>query len=90
MVSINEMRPMLTVKDVARLLNIHVNTVRRWSDLNIIKSYRVTSRGDRRFRQEDIAHYLTELNNESGNESIGIITTVPEARLNDQDELENV
>ncbi len=74
MVSIDEMRPMLTVKDVARLLNIHVNTVRRWSDLNIIKSYRVTSRGDRRFRQEDIAHYLTELNGESQNEPVGIVT----------------
>jgi excisionase family DNA binding protein len=74
MVSIDEMRPMLTVKDVARLLNIHVNTVRRWSDLNIIKSYRVTSRGDRRFRQEDIAHYLTELNGEAQNEPVGIVT----------------
>ena len=62
MVSLEAMRPMLTVKDVARLLNIHVNTVRRWSDQNIIKSYRVTSRGDRRFRQEDISTYLSELN----------------------------
>ena len=68
MVSLEEMRPMLTVKDVARLLNIHVNTVRRWSDQNIIKSYRVTTRGDRRFRQEDIARYLAELNNGSGTE----------------------
>jgi excisionase family DNA binding protein len=62
MVSLDDMRPMLTVKDVAQLLNIHVNTVRRWSDQNIIKSYRVTSRGDRRFKQEDIARYLAELN----------------------------
>jgi excisionase family DNA binding protein len=62
MVSLDDMRPMLTVKDVAQLLNIHVNTVRRWSDQNIIKSYRVTTRGDRRFKQEDIAHYLAELN----------------------------
>ena len=68
MISLNEMRPMLTVKDVARLLNIHVNTVRRWSDQNIIKSYRVTSRGDRRFRQEDISLYLAELNDATGNE----------------------
>ena len=72
MVSLEEMRPMLTVKDVARLLNIHVNTVRRWSDQNIIKSYRVTTRGDRRFRQEDIARYLAELNNGSGTEVASI------------------
>jgi len=53
---------MLTVKDVARLLHIHTNTVRRWSDQNIIKAYRITRRGDRRFRREDIAHYLAEFN----------------------------
>lgn len=68
MVSLDEMRPMLTVKDVAHLLNIHVNTVRRWSDQNIIKSYRVTTRGDRRFRQEDIARYLADLNEGTGTE----------------------
>lgn len=49
---------MLTVKDVAKLLNVHVNTVRRWSNNHIIKSYRITRRGDRRFRREDIANFL--------------------------------
>ena len=70
MVSLDEMIPLLTVKDVAHLLNIHVNTVRRWSDQNIIRSYRVTSRGDRRFRREDIAHYLAELNGLDENEGV--------------------
>ena len=50
--------PMLTVKDVAKLLNVHVNTVRRWSNSRIIKSYRITRRGDRRYRREDIANFL--------------------------------
>jgi excisionase family DNA binding protein len=54
--------PMLTVKGVARLLHIHVNTVRRWSDQNILKSYRITRRGDRRFRREDIACFLADYN----------------------------
>jgi excisionase family DNA binding protein len=58
----NEIMPMLSIRDVARLLHIHVNTVRRWSDQGIIKSYRITRRGDRRFRQEDIAHFLAEYN----------------------------
>lgn len=58
----DEIMPMLTVKDVARLLNIHVNTARRWSDQGIIRSYRITRRGDRRFRQEDIARFLAEYN----------------------------
>ena len=58
----DEIMPMLTIKDVARLLHIHVNTARRWSDQGILKSYRITRRGDRRFRQEDIAHFLAEYN----------------------------
>lgn len=53
-------KPMLTVKEVARMLHIHVNTVRRWSDCGIIKSYKITKRGDRRFRKEDIARFLAE------------------------------
>ena len=51
-----------TIKDVSRLLHIHANTARRWSDQGIIKSYRITRRGDRRFRKEDIARFLAEYN----------------------------
>ena len=65
MLPTNEIKPMLTVKDVAHLLHIHVNTARRWSDQGIIKSYRITRRGDRRFRREDILHYLSEFNESS-------------------------
>lgn len=57
-----QMEPMLTVREVALLLNIHSNTVRRWSDQGLIKTYRITRRGDRRFRREDIAHFLAGLN----------------------------
>lgn len=62
MVSDKVMRPMLTVRAVCRLLNIHRNTLRRWSDQGIIRAYRINSRGDRRFMREDINHYLAELN----------------------------
>lgn len=58
----NEIVPMLSIRDVARLLHIHVNTARRWSDQGILKSYRITRRGDRRFRQEDIARFLARYN----------------------------
>ena len=57
-----QMEPMLTVREVALLLNIHSNTVRRWSDQGLIRAYRITLRGDRRFRREDITHFLTGLN----------------------------
>jgi excisionase family DNA binding protein len=48
----------LTVREVAEYLNIHVNTVRRWSDLGILRGYRIGPRGDRRFRREDVAAFL--------------------------------
>jgi excisionase family DNA binding protein len=51
---------MLTVREVSQILHVHSNTLRRWSDLGIIKSYRIGPRGDRRFRQEDIDMLLLE------------------------------
>ncbi len=62
MVDNNQMAPMLTVREVARLLHIHSNTLRRWSDRGIIRAYHITRRGDRRFRREDIARFLAEFN----------------------------
>jgi excisionase family DNA binding protein len=49
---------LLTVREVAEFLNIHVNTVRRWSDLGILRSYRIGPRSDRRFRREDVVGFL--------------------------------
>ncbi len=60
MVGHKEIDPMLTVSDVARLLSVHINTVRRWSNREILKAYRVGSRGDWRFQQEDAASFLSQ------------------------------
>jgi len=51
---------MLRTSDVAQLLRLHVNTVRRWNRKGILKSYRITPRGDRRFRREDVYALLKE------------------------------
>jgi len=53
---------MLTISEVAQLLNVHINTVRRWSNQGTLKSYRIGSRGDRRYQQEDINSFLVEGN----------------------------
>jgi excisionase family DNA binding protein len=51
--------PLLTVKEAARLLHVHPNTVRRWHDMGLVSGYRVGPRGDRRFKLEDIERFLT-------------------------------
>ena len=57
-----QINDMLTVKEVARLFHIHPNTLRRWSNNGRMKAYRITRRGDRRFKREEIARFLAELN----------------------------
>lgn len=49
---------LLTTAEAAELLNVHINTVRRWSNNGILTTYRVGPRGDRRFRRRDIDNFL--------------------------------
>lgn len=56
----NEIPPALTSTQVARILNIHVNTVRRWNSQGLLKAYRVGPRADRRFKWEDVVVILQE------------------------------
>jgi len=63
---------MLTVREVSQILHVHSNTLRRWSDLGIIKAYRIGPRGDRRFKHEDINVLLME-------ESKGFVTNPNES-----------
>jgi excisionase family DNA binding protein len=55
-----EIAPMMTTGDVARLLNVHINTVRRWSNQGILKAYRIGSRGDRRFQRREVVNLLSQ------------------------------
>ncbi len=50
---------MMTTSAVASMLNIHINTVRRWSNQGILKPYRIGPRGDRRFMRDDIINFLS-------------------------------
>jgi diguanylate cyclase (GGDEF)-like protein/excisionase family DNA binding protein len=48
----------LSVTDAARVLGVHPNTLRAWSDAGRIRSYRINSRGDRRYRRADLDAFL--------------------------------
>lgn len=49
---------MLTTREVSRLLNVHINTVRRWGNRGMLKTYYLGNRRDRRFRREDVDDFL--------------------------------
>jgi excisionase family DNA binding protein len=48
----------LTVTKAARLLGVHPNTVRAWSDAGRLRYYRINQRGDRRYRMGDLQRFL--------------------------------
>ena len=49
---------LLRTSEAARMLNVHVNTIRRWSNKELLASHRIGPRGDRRFRLRDIDNFL--------------------------------
>jgi excisionase family DNA binding protein len=57
--ALNELGPMLTASEVAQLLHLHVNTVKRLGDRGELPFYRVCKRGDRRFLMTDVAAFLS-------------------------------
>ena len=54
----NEVGKLLTASEVADMLHLHVNTVKRLGDRGELPFVRVTKRGDRRFRLDDVIDFL--------------------------------
>ena len=57
---------MLTVTEVAQVLHVHRNSVRRWADMGLLRAYRFGVRGDRRFKTIEVDEFL-----ESAVQSVG-------------------
>jgi diguanylate cyclase (GGDEF)-like protein len=51
------------VTKAARLLGVHPNTVRAWSDAGRLRYYRINPRGDRRYRLGDLQRFLAAAEN---------------------------
>jgi len=56
---------MLTTTEVARFLHVHPNTVRQWANRELIHAYRLGTRGDRRFKREEVDNFLSKNNLQS-------------------------
>lgn len=56
---------MLTVKEIASILNIHPNTVRRWEKKGLLESYGIGPRRSLRFKREDMIDFLNKSKSEA-------------------------
>jgi len=54
----DELPELLTIKQAAKVLNVHVETLRRWGKSGKLKAVRVNKRGDRRYDPKDIETIL--------------------------------
>ena len=54
----------LSVTKAARVLGVHPNTIRAWSDAGRLRYYRINPRGDRRYRMGDLQRFLAAAEND--------------------------
>ncbi len=65
---------LITTREAARLMNVHVNTIRRWSNRGIVVAYRVGPRADRRFLKSEIIRLAHKLHQNNGDERLLMLT----------------
>src|SRR5688500_13326609 len=75
----------LTVTKAARLLGVHPNTIRAWSDAGRLRYYRINPRGDRRYRMGDLQRFLAAAQGGAGEPAQG---GSPHRRLSERPTLE--
>jgi excisionase family DNA binding protein len=49
---------LLTIRQAAEILNVHVETLRRWDKSGKLKAIRVNERGDRRYKPEALEELM--------------------------------
>lgn len=54
----DELPKLLTIRQAAEILNVHIETLRRWDKSGKLKAIRVNDRGDRRYKPEDLGKLM--------------------------------
>ncbi len=57
-ISLDDLPDLLTVKEVAEILRVSPLTIKRWGKKGKLPPIRINSRGDRRYRKEQILELL--------------------------------
>jgi diguanylate cyclase (GGDEF)-like protein/excisionase family DNA binding protein len=71
----------LSVTKAARVLGVHPNTVRAWSDGGRLRYYRINARGDRRYRLGDLQRFLSAARVESPDETTVLASATRPGRI---------
>lgn len=56
--SLQEMPDLLTIDEVAHLLRVSKITLKRWGKKGKLPAIRINSRGDRRYKKEEVLRFL--------------------------------
>lgn len=57
-IDIHNLPDLLTVREVAELLRVSPLTIKRWGTRGKLPAIRINSRGDRRYRKEQVQYLL--------------------------------
>lgn len=52
------MEELLTLKEAAQILKVHVNTLRLWDKKGVLKAIRIGVKKVRRYKKEDIEEFI--------------------------------
>jgi DNA (cytosine-5)-methyltransferase 1 len=54
----NDLPKLLKIKEAAEILGVNPETLRRWDNDGVLLAVKVSKRGDRRYREEDIKKFI--------------------------------
>lgn len=59
----NDLSKLLKIKEAAQMLSVNPETLRRWDNDGKLLAIKVSSRGDRRYKKEDIQKFIEQNKN---------------------------
>ena len=60
----DELSELLTIRQAAKILNLNIETLRRWDKNGKLPAIRIGTRGDRRYQENAILKFIGKQKNE--------------------------